>query len=183
MKIKTLTVFCGSKTGNHPVYMEHAARLGKILAEKNIILIYGDGNKGLMGAIANGVLDNGGKVTGIMPHILSVPEHAHTRLTEMYEVEDMHSRKKLLYEKGDAALILPGGYGTMDEFFEALTWNQLNIHDKKMFIMNTNGFYEDLILLIKKMEIENFLYHSVSDKTIILTSPDEFASILNQNLS
>lgn len=183
MEIKNLTVFCGSKTGNDPVYMNDAMRLGEILAEKNIALIYGGGNKGLMGAIANAVLDNGGTAIGIMPHILSVPEHAHTGLTEMYEVEDMHSRKKMLYEKGDAALILPGGYGTMDEFFEALTWNQLNIHDKKMFIMNTNGFYEDLISLIRKMEMENFLYHSVSDKIIILSSPEELKSILNHNES
>lgn len=173
MKIENLTVFCGSKTGNDPLFMQHASQLGELLAKQNITLVYGGGNKGLMGALANAALRHGGRVTGIMPHILAVPEHAHTGLTQMYEVEDMHTRKKLLYEKGDAALVLPGGYGTMDEFFEMLTWNQLNIHDKKIYIVNTNGFYDDLISLIRKMEEQNFLYQTVANRIIIVSSPEE----------
>lgn len=173
MKIKNLTVFCGSKSGNDLLFAKHARELGKLLAKKNITLVYGGGNKGLMGAIANAALENDGKVIGIMPKILAIPEHAHHALTEMFEVEDMHSRKKLLYEKCDAALILAGGYGTMDEFFEMLTWNQLNIHDKKIYVMNTNGFYDNLILFMGKMEAENFLYHKIVDRLIIVASPGE----------
>lgn len=173
MKIKNLTVFCGSKSGNDPLYEKHAADLGRMLAENHITLVYGGGNKGLMGALANAALKCGGNVIGIMPKILAIPEHAHTSLTEMFEVEDMHSRKKLLYEKCDAALILAGGYGTMDEFFEMLTWNQLNIHNKKIYIMNTCGFYDDLICFMERMESENFLYHKVVDRLVVVRSPEE----------
>ncbi|MCO6496454.1 MAG: TIGR00730 family Rossman fold protein [Chitinophagaceae bacterium] len=173
MKIKRLTVFCGSKPGNNPLYIQHAARLGHILAERGITLVYGGGNKGMMGAIANAVLKEGGSVTGIMPHILAGIEHSHPGLTEMIEVEDMHTRKKLLYEKGDAALILPGGFGTMDEFFEMLTWNQLHIHSKKIIIMNTEGFYDSLIGFLTKIQEENFLYDQLSERIIIVSSPDE----------
>lgn len=173
MPITSLAVFCGSKTGNDPLYCEHARQLGFLLAKKNITLIYGGGNKGMMGAVANAVLEKKGKVKGIMPKILCTVEHQHTGLTEMIEVEDMHTRKRMLYEKCDAALILPGGYGTMDEFFEMLTWNQLNIHDKKIFILNTSGFYDSLILFLQKMEDENFLYSKIVDKLIIVSSPEE----------
>lgn len=173
MKIKSLTVFCGSKTGSDPLYCEHARQLGYLLAKHNITLIYGGGNKGMMAAVANAVLENGGRVTGIMPHILAGVEHTHTGLTEMIEVEDMHTRKKLLYEKGDAALVLPGGFGTMDEFFEMLTWNQLHIHNKKIFVMNTAGFYDHLILFLEKLQEENFLYDKISERLTILSSPDQ----------
>src|SRR5665647_202978 len=161
MKIKSLAVFCGSKSGNDPLFCEHAAQLGYLLARKKITLIYGGGNKGVMGAIADAVLERNGKAIGIMPKILNGIEHRHNGLSEMFEVADMHSRKRMLYEKCDAALILAGGYGTMDEFFEMLTWNQLNIHDKQIFVVNTSGFYDHLISFLHKMEDENFLYHQI----------------------
>lgn len=173
MAIQFLTVFCGSKSGANGLYCEHARQLGEILARQNITLVYGGGNKGMMAAIANSVLDNGGRVIGIMPKILAGIEHSHTSLTEMFEVEDMHERKKMLYEKCDAALILPGGYGTMDEFFEMLTWNQLNIHDKKLYIVNTAGFYNNLIAFLETMEDEGFLYHKIVDRLVIVSSPEE----------
>lgn len=173
MTITSLAVFCGSKSGNDTLYVEHAKQLGYLLALKNITLVYGGGNKGMMGAIANAVLEKNGKVTGIMPKILTGIEHQHFGLTEMFEVEDMHTRKRMLYEKCDAALILPGGYGTMDEFFEMLTWNQLNIHDKQIFILNTSGFYDHLIYFLHKMEDEGFLYHKIVDRLTIVSSPDE----------
>lgn len=173
MAIKSLAVFCGSQSGNNPLFEEHAKKLGCILAEKNIHLIYGGGNKGIMGAIANAGLENGCRITGIMPHFLSGLEHCHKGLTELIEVTDMHTRKKLLYEKCDAALILPGGFGTMDEFFEMLTWNQLNLHDKKIFILNTAGFYDHLILFLDTMEKEGFLYDKISDRIVIIDEPEE----------
>ena len=173
MAITSLAVFCGSKNGNDPLFCEHAKQLGYLLAQKKITLIYGGGNKGIMGAIANAVLERNGRVVGIMPKILTGIEHQHYGLTEMFEVPDMHTRKRMLYEKCDAALILPGGYGTMDEFFEMLTWNQLNIHDKKIFILNTSGFYDHLISFIHKMENQDFLYHKIVDRLTIVSSPDE----------
>jgi uncharacterized protein (TIGR00730 family) len=173
MSIQSLTVFCGSKNGNHPLFCEHAKQVGHLLAEKNITLIYGGGNKGIMGALADAVLEKNGKVIGIMPRILALPEHQHQRLTEMFEVEDMHIRKRLLYEKCDAALALPGGFGTMDELFEMLTWNQLNIHDKKIFILNTSGFYDDLISFLHKMEGNGFLYSKLVNCLNIISSPRE----------
>jgi len=121
MAIKSLTVFCGSRNGSDPLYCEHAKQVGWMLAEKNITLIYGGGNKGIMGAVANAVLEKGGRVIGIMPGILAVPEHRHVGLSEMIEVEDMHVRKRMLYEKCDAIAVFPGGFGTMDELFEILT--------------------------------------------------------------
>ena len=125
MAIRSIAVFCGSKSGNNPLFEEHAKQLGHLLAGKKITLIYGGGNKGIMGAVSNAVLQKGGKVVGIIPSILKDREHHHEGVTELIVVEDMHTRKKMLYERCDAAIVLPGGYGTMDEFFEMLTWNSV----------------------------------------------------------
>src|SRR5664279_5341907 len=173
MAITSLAVFCGSKEGNNPLYCKHAKELGYMLAQKNIVLIYGGSNKGIMGAIADAVLEKNGKVIGIIPKILTEWELPHQGITELHEVEDMHSRKRMLYEKCDAALILPGGYGTMDELFEMLTWNQLNIHDKKIIILNTSGFYDHLIMHLKAMEAQNFLYNKMINRLTIISSPGE----------
>ena len=173
MAITSLAVFCGSKTGNDPLFCRHAKQLGHIMAEKDITLIYGGGNKGMMAAVANGVLEKNGKVIGVMPKLLMGIEHRHMGITEMFEVEDMHSRKRMLYDKCDAALILPGGFGTMDEFFEMLTWNQLNIHDKQIYVLNTSGFYDHLVSFLDKMEEEGFLYHKIIDRLTIVSTPEE----------
>lgn len=178
MAIKSLAVFCGSKNGNNPLFATHAKQLGHILAEKNITLIYGGGNKGIMGAVANAVLEKNGKVTGIIPQLLTDREHSHHGITELIVVEDMHIRKKMLYEKCDAAIILPGGFGTLDELFEMLTWNQLSIHSKEIYILNTAGFYDHLLAHAKKMQQENFLYDTIEDRITILSSPDEIENFL-----
>lgn len=178
MSINSIAVFCGSKNGNNPLFITHSTALGHILAEKNITLIYGGGNKGLMAAIANAVLEKNGKVTGIIPKLLSDWEHQHDGLTELLVVESMHIRKQLLYEKCDAALILPGGYGTLDEVFEMLTWNQLNIHDKQIFILNSGGFYDHLIAHIHKMKDEGFLYSNPDTKMTVLNVPSDFLKFL-----
>jgi uncharacterized protein (TIGR00730 family) len=177
MAITSLAVFCGSREGNNPLFCEHAKELGYMLAQKNIILIYGGSNKGIMGAVANAVLEKKGKVIGIMPKLLSGVEDSHSGISEMHETEDMHERKKMLYSKADAALILPGGYGTMDELFEMLTWNQLNIHDKKIFILNSGGFYNHLIAHFKMMEQENFLYKKITEQLTIISSPGELVFV------
>jgi uncharacterized protein (TIGR00730 family) len=173
MAITSLAVFCGSKPGNDPLFCEHAKQLGHMLAQKNITLIYGGSDKGIMGAIANAALEKNGRVIGIIPKILSEWEHQHSGITELHEVEDMHVRKRMLYEKCDAALILAGGFGTMDELFEILTWNQLNIHDKRIIILNTSGFYDHLIMHLRAMEEQNFLYGKITDTLTIISSPEE----------
>ena len=173
MAIKSVAVFCGSKPGNNPMFLQHAKELGYILVQKNIVVVYGGANKGIMGALANAVLEKNGKIIGVMPKVLIGWEHQHMGLTELHEVTDMHVRKAMLYEKCDAAIILAGGYGTMDELFEMLTWNQLSIHDKKIFILNTSGFYDHLIMHLKKMEEEKFLYDNILERITIISSPQE----------
>lgn len=178
MKINSLAVFCGSKSGNNPLFAEEAKALGYLLGSRKITLVYGAGNKGIMGAVSNAVLEKNGKVVGIIPEILKEREHHHNGITELIIVENMHTRKKMLYERCDAAIILPGGYGTMDEFFEMLTWNQLSIHDKKIFILNTAGFYDHLFAFAKTMEEEGFLYDKVEDKLVVLQKAEDILSYL-----
>ncbi len=178
MKINSLAVFCGSKSGKNPLFVTEARALGHILASKKITLIYGGGNKGIMGAVSNAVLEKGGKVIGIIPEILKDREHHHDGITELIIVDNMHARKKIIYERCDAAIILPGGYGTMDEFFEMLTWNQLSIHDKKIFILNTAGFYSHLFAFAQTMQDEDFLYDKVEDKLVILEQAGDLLAYL-----
>lgn len=179
MQIKALAVFCGSKTGNNPLFEKQAKELGYLLAEKNITLIYGGGNAGIMGIISNATLEKGGSVTGIIPCILKDREVHHEGITELIIVDNMHTRKKMLYEKCDAAIILPGGFGTMDEFFEMVTWNQLSIHNKKIFILNSAGFYDHLLSLANNMQSEGFLYDKIEDRFVVISSPEELEEHLN----
>lgn len=155
----SVTIFCGSQEGNNPLYKQEAQALAKAMAENNIQLVYGGGNSGLMGTIANTMLQHNGNVTGIMPRLLIEREKVHTQLTTLHEAEDMHSRKKLLYSLAEAAIILPGGIGTLDEMFEIVTWNNLAIHDKKIILLNTAGFYDHLLQHLEKMQEEGFLYN------------------------
>lgn len=178
MQIKALAVFCGSKTGANPLFEAQAKALGYLLAEKEITLIYGGGNVGIMGAVSNATLEKGGRVTGIIPAILKDREVHHEGITELIVVDNMHIRKKMLYEKCDAAIILPGGFGTMDEFFEMVTWNQLSIHDKKIFILNTSGFYNHLLALTETMQEEGFLYDKIQDRLVVISSPEEMKNYL-----
>jgi uncharacterized protein (TIGR00730 family) len=178
--IKSIAVFCGSKSGNDPLFAEHAIMLGKMMAEKGITLIYGGGGKGLMMNVADAVLNNGGNVTGIIPELLLEWEQHHTGLTDLQVVPDMHSRKKLLFSLADAAVVLPGGNGTLDEMFEMLTWNTLKIHDKKIFIMNTNGFYNHLLAHMQQMLASGFLYDPIEKRVVVINHPDEILSQLSQ---
>ena len=178
MCINAVAVFCGSKSGGNPIFEEQARLLGHLLAEKGISLIYGGGNKGLMAAVANAALEKKGNVTGIIPEILKHREHMHDTIVEMHVTDGMHSRKKMLYEKCDAAVILPGGYGTLDEVFEMLTWNQLNIHSKKIFILNSGGFYDHLIAHIMAMHKEGFLYDHPEEQMIIISEPHQLEKYL-----
>lgn len=170
---ETLAVFCGSKTGTNPAFASDAAALGHWMARHAIQLVYGGGSAGLMGIIADAVLEKGGKVTGIIPSLLLEWEVQHRKLTELIIAEDMHQRKKELYSRCDAALVLPGGFGTLDELFEIVTWNQLTIHDKPIFIFNSNGFYDPLLLHIEQMKNEGFLYQDAIDRIQVIGQVEE----------
>ncbi len=149
MKNKSLVVFCGSSEGRDHELLDLAEEIGKYLAEKEISLIYGGAKVGVMGRIADGVLNNGGKVVGIIPDFLMTKEIVHPDLTELIVVETMQERKKLMHDRSDACLTLPGGFGTLDELFEFLTWKQLNLLRIPIGLLNTNGFYDKLLEFIK----------------------------------
>jgi uncharacterized protein (TIGR00730 family) len=173
MAIHSLAVFCGSKTGANPVYAQHAAQLGKLMAENSIRLIYGGGSAGIMGSIADSVMLHGGNVTGFIPKLLLEWEVQHRGITELVICDDMHERKKKLYSICDAAIILPGGFGTLDELFEIVTWNQLTIHDKQIYILNSGGFYNHLIQHIELMRQEGFLYDDAIKRITVISDPAE----------
>ena len=171
MPIQSLAIFCGSKHGNNPLYAEHARELGKILAERNVTLIYGGGKNGLMGCIADAVMEGNGKVRGVIPQVLIDWESQHKGISELMVVDDMHVRKRKLYELCDGAVILPGGFGTLDELFEILTWNGLSIHDKKIFLLNSGGFYNHLLAHLERLATEGFLYGELKEKLTVMEEP------------
>ncbi len=161
--MKCIAVFCGSSSGNNKIYKESAELLGLTLAQKNIAVIYGGGKVGLMGILANAVLEAGGRVTGVIPEFLHTGEVAHDNLTEMFRVGSMHERKALIYKLSDGAIALPGGFGTLDELFEMLTWGQLGLHQKPVGLLNVNGYFSNLVNAIETMVSEGFLKEINSD--------------------
>lgn len=168
--MKHITVFCGSSPGSEPQFEEQAYALGATLAEKKIGLVYGGAKVGLMGAVANGTLDKGGRVTGVLPHFLRSKEIAHESLTELILVESMHERKTKMHELCDGIIALPGGFGTLEELFEMLTWAQLGLHKKPIGILNTNGFYNELLALIQTMVNKGFLKKLNQDMLLVSDS-------------
>ena len=170
MKIQSVAVFCGSKEGKNPLFVKHAAELGKLISVLDFKLVYGGGKQGVL---ADAVLAHKGKVMGVIPKILIEWEQQHEGLTEMAIVPDMHSRKKMMYDMSDAAIVLPGGFGTLDEFFEMVSWNQLKIHDKKIYLLNSGGFYNHLHNHLKMMELEGFLFESLGQRIVFCDNPVE----------
>jgi len=173
MPIRSLAVFCGSKTGKNPLFLQHASELGLLCASHGIRVIYGGGSVGIMGAVADETMRHGGAVTGVIPQVLVDWERQHNHLSQLLVVDNMHTRKKKMYDLCDAAVVLPGGFGTLDELFEMVTWNQLSIHDKLIFILNSEGFYKHLIAHIKQMQDEGFLYEEAQKRLIVLNEPSE----------
>ncbi len=155
--IKNLCVFCGSSLGSNPAYAEGAAQLAQILLNKNITLVYGGANVGLMRVLADTVLKGGGKVVGVMPRSLVEKEVAHQHLTEMHIVDGMQERKALMADLSDAFIALPGAFGTLDEIFEVLTWNQLGIIHKPLGLFNTGGYFDPLLAMLDRAVEEQFL--------------------------
>ncbi len=155
--MKSIAVFCGSSNGNSPIYLTSAYLLGSLLAQSEIEVIYGGAKIGMMGALADGALEQGGKVVGVIPDFLRSREIAHQGLSKLIIVETMHDRKLIMSELCEGVIAMPGGFGTMDEVFEMLTWGQLGLHQKPVALLNVNGYFDPLIQFIGKMTVEGLL--------------------------
>jgi uncharacterized protein (TIGR00730 family) len=179
--MKSLCVFCGSNHGRKAIFTEVARSLGTLLAQRKIGLVYGGGNVGLMGEIANAVLHAGGEVVGVIPEALAIKEVAHERLTELHVVKNMLERKALMAELSDGFIALPGGYGTLDELFEMLTWTQLGMHAKPCAILDIEGYYQKLLDFLDQMVEMRFLKAANRAMFLVETDPDVLLDKLAAN--
>jgi len=157
MKIKRICVYCGSSPGKNPAYSLGAQSLAKAMCERDIGLVYGGAAIGVMGAIANAVLEAGGEAIGVIPRSLAVKEVAHTNLTELHVVASMHERKAMMAGLADGFIALPGGWGTLEEIFEILTWAQLGFHEKPCALLNIEGYYDNLFQFLENSFNEEFV--------------------------
>jgi uncharacterized protein (TIGR00730 family) len=155
--MKSLCVYCGSSYGTKPIYAEAARSLAKEMVDRQIALVYGGGNVGLMGVIANEILRLGGKATGVIPQALMDKEVGHKELTHLHVVKDMHERKALMAELSDGFVAMPGGIGTLEELFEILTWSQLGFHQKPIGVLNVDGFYDGLVAFLQNQVAQGFV--------------------------
>ena len=170
-RIQQLCVFCGSSSGSRPIYAEAAAELGRELVKSGVTLVFGGGRVGLMGIVADSVLAAGGQAIGVMPRALVEKEIAHTSLTKLHVVESMHQRKALMADLADAFLLLPGGYGSWEEFLEVVTWLQLGIHRKPCALLNVAGYYDALLSQTSHARAEGFLHPAHKEMLIVEENP------------
>ena len=168
-ELRTVCVFLGSSTGSNPANHEAAVSMAHCLAERDITLLYGGGNAGLMGVLANSMLEAGGSVVGIIPENLFSKEVTHRGLTELIETKTMHERKALMYERSDAFVALPGGMGTLDELAEISTWRQIKLHHKPVGIVNTNGYYDHLLSWFDRVQTDGLM--SANSRSLLLSAP------------
>ena len=178
--MKSIVIYCGSGEGYDSSYRDTAYALGGLLAERNIRVVYGGAKVGLMGAIAEGALDRGGEVIGVIPNFLETKEIAHDGITQMIRVNTMHERKLKMHELSDAAITLPGGFGTMEEMFEMLTWAQLGLHQKPVGLLNINGYYDGLKVMVNNMVQEGFLDERYSNMILSSESAEELLDLMAQ---
>jgi uncharacterized protein (TIGR00730 family) len=183
MKQASICVFCGSRPGDHPDYMQAATDFGARFAANNWRLVYGAGDIGLMGAVARAAQDGGADTFGVIPTHLLKREAGKTDLTRFIVTENMHERKKVMFMNSNAAVILPGGPGTMDEFFEVLTWRQLGLHDKPIFVLNTQGYWDGLIDLLGNIIGSGFAEDSLLSYFKVENSVDALETSLKDALS
>jgi uncharacterized protein (TIGR00730 family) len=171
--IKAITVYASSGSQIAPIYFEAAKELGKLLAGNQITCINGGGNRGLMIVLSDSALSNGGKVIGIIPQFMVDEDWCHSALTERIVTPDMHTRKRLMAQKSDACIALPGGTGTMEELLEVITWRQLGLYSHPIVILNINNFYDDLLAMLDKAQKENFIYYKPDALWMVAQSPEE----------
>jgi uncharacterized protein (TIGR00730 family) len=170
--MKSIAVYCGASFGAKPLYADAARALAQVMVEHNIALVYGGGNVGLMGVIADEMLRLGGEVTGVIPRALVAREVGHAGLTRLFVVKDMHERKAMMAELSDGFIALPGGMGTLEELFEMLTWSQLGIHAKPVALLNVGGFYDGLISFVSHQRDEGFVRAEHAGLMMVETTPE-----------
>ena len=178
--IRRLAVYCGSAPGSTPVFADATRATAKAMVEADVDLVYGGGKLGLMGIVADTVLDLGGRVYGVIPQALVDVEVAHTRVTELYTVANMHERKAKMTDLADAFLALPGGIGTLDELFEAWSWNALGYHAKPFCLLNVDGFWDGMIEFIEHAHQSGFLSARRRRQLLVATTPDEALKLLDE---
>ncbi|OFW40620.1 MAG: Rossman fold protein, TIGR00730 family [Acidobacteria bacterium RIFCSPLOWO2_12_FULL_67_14b] len=177
--MKRICVFCGSSVGVKPVYAEAARDMGRLIASRGIGLVYGGGNVGLMGVIADAALEAGGEVIGVIPHALADREIAHAGLTNLHVVDSMHTRKAMMAELADAFVAMPGGVGTFEEFFEAVTWTQLGLHRKACGLLNVDSFYTPLALFIDQAVTDGFIRPVHRQGIVVDSDPERLLDTLS----
>ena len=180
--MKYICVFCGSKMGNRDIYRLAATAMGKAIASKGLNLVYGGGDVGLMGVIADTVLENGGEVIGVIPEFFIGHEVAHKNLTKLHIVKSMHERKALMAKLSDAFIAMPGGYGTLEELAEIITWAQLALHNKPIGILNIDDYYKSLLEFFDKSVTEGFLSKKLRSLILESSDPDILLDLI-QNFS
>lgn len=171
--IRRLAIFCGSSRGINGEYRRSAAALGKLLAQKEIGIVFGGGSVGLMGAVADAALEHGGNVIGVIPKVLDRVELTHVNLTEIMVVDGMHSRKAIMASLADGFIALPGGFGTLEEIFEVITWNQIDIHNKPTGLLNINGYFDRLLDFFDHTVGEGFVSPENRAKIFSSTDPED----------
>ncbi len=176
--LKRICVFCGSHFGADPAYRSAARELGERMAERGLGLVYGGGAVGLMGVVADAVLAGGGEVVGVIPRSLRDREVAHRGLSDLQVTDSMHERKRLMYAQAEAVLALPGGIGTLDELFEAMTWNQLGLHLKPAGVLNVGGYFDPLVAMLERAQGQGFIGRSYRDFLLVESSVDAMLDAL-----
>lgn len=175
---KRICVYCGSSDQIQQKYLDAACQLGTLLAEKGFTLVYGAGSTGVMGALANGVLQGGGEVWGVMPKMFDTPQLAHNNLQRYEVVENIHLRKARMIELADAFIALPGGFGTLEEFFEVITWAQIGLHRKPIGLLNLGGYYDALLEMVARADAEGFIYSEHKQLFSVAATPAELLTAL-----
>jgi uncharacterized protein (TIGR00730 family) len=178
MVVKNITVYCGSAIGNDPVVISATKQLGLLMVEKKFTLVYGGGRVGLMGILADTIMQNGGKVIGIIPQFLADKEVAHTGVTELHIVENMHERKMKMIQLANGFITLAGGLGSMEELFEVLTWRVLGQHHKPVGLLNTNGFYDPLLNMLGEMKAKGFVRQEALDHLLCEKTPADLLRLM-----
>jgi uncharacterized protein (TIGR00730 family) len=177
--MKSVAVFCGSSPGFDPEYGRVTALVGRAIAERNMTTVYGGASVGAMGTLADAALEHGGRVVGVLPRQLVEKEIGHAGLSEMHAVDSMHERKKLMSDLADGFIALPGGFGTLDELAEILTWAQLGLHRKPVALLNTLGFFDELLAFLDHAVDQGFLRRENRSALIVSTSPEEILDEMN----
>ena len=182
-RLASLGVFCGSNTGTRTIYREGAVVLGRSLAASGTELVYGGGRVGMMGAVADAVLGGGGRVTGVIPEFLKDKELAHPAASEMIVVPDMHTRKRIMFERSAAFCVLPGGVGTLDETFEIVTWRQLHRHNKPIVLLNIDGYWSHLVGLLDRIIEEGFAHKGHDALVTVVANPEDVVGAIEAELA